>query len=106
MKAVITGGKRRAPEGTWVPGGGIELPCTYYIYAAKTHKNFSVTKLKKQKKISSETKHSLFSISPFPRCAYLRVRLSTGALINGNKILVNILCALQRVRLITAFYGI
>ena len=65
----------------------------------KLIKTISVTKLKKQKKISSETKHSLFSISPFPRCAYLRVRLSTGALINGNKMLVNILCALQRVRL-------
>ena len=99
MKAVITGGKRRAPEGTWVPGGGIELPCTYYIYAAKTHKNYIRNKIKEAEKISSETKHSLFSISPFPRCAYLRVRLSTGALINGNKILVNILCTLQRVRL-------
>ena len=65
----------------------------------KLIKTISVTKLKKQKKISSETKHSLFLISPFPRCAYLRVRLSTGALINGNKMLVNILCALQRMRL-------
>ena len=90
MKAVITGGKRRAPEGTWIPGGGIELPCTY-IYAAKTHKTISVTKLKNQKKISSETKHSLFSISPFPRCSYPRVCLSTGALIHG--------CAYPRVHL-------
>ena len=32
MEAVINGEKRRVPEGTWVPGGGIELPCTYSIY--------------------------------------------------------------------------
>ena len=37
MKAVITGEKRRAPEGTWGPGGGVELPCIYYVYAAKIH---------------------------------------------------------------------
>ena len=47
MKAVITGGKRR---GTWVPGGGIELPCTYYIYAAKTHKNYIGNKIKEAEK--------------------------------------------------------
>ena len=26
ITAKITGRHRRAPEGTWVPGGGIELP--------------------------------------------------------------------------------
>ena len=49
----MTGGKRRAPEGTWVPGGGIELPCTYiyiYIYAAKTHKNYIRNKIKEAEK--------------------------------------------------------
>ena len=38
MKAVIDGVHRRAPEGTWIPGGGIELPCTYFLYGAKIHK--------------------------------------------------------------------
>ena len=37
IKAIITGEKRRAPEGTWVLGGGIELPCTYYLYGPKVH---------------------------------------------------------------------
>ena len=32
------GDKQRAPEGIWVPGGGIELPCTYFINAAKIQK--------------------------------------------------------------------
>ena len=50
MKAVITGEKRRAPEGTWVPGGGIELPCIYYIYAAKIHKNYIRNKIKEAQK--------------------------------------------------------
>ena len=29
---------RKAPEGTWVIGGGIELICVYYIYGSKKHK--------------------------------------------------------------------
>ena len=36
----ITGKHRRAPEGTWVPGGGIEIPCTYFLYGAKIHKKY------------------------------------------------------------------
>ena len=38
VTATITGEKRRAPEETWVLGGGIELPCTYYLYGPKIHK--------------------------------------------------------------------
>ena len=38
ITATINGQHRRAPEGTWVPGGGIEIPCTYKIYAPKIHK--------------------------------------------------------------------
>ena len=38
IKVTITGEKRRAPEGTWVLGRGIELPCTYYLYGPKIHK--------------------------------------------------------------------
>ena len=33
MEVIITGEKWCAPEGTWVLEGGIELPCTKYIYA-------------------------------------------------------------------------
>ena len=40
MKAIIRGGKQRAPKGTWVPGVDIELPYMYHIYAAKTHKKY------------------------------------------------------------------
>ena len=39
LKAKIDGEKRRAPEGMWVPGGGIEIPCTYKIFAAKINKH-------------------------------------------------------------------
>ena len=38
VTATITGEKRRLPEGTWVLGGGIEVPCTYYLYGPKIHK--------------------------------------------------------------------
>ena len=29
----------KAPEGTWVPGGGIEIPCVYKIFSGKINKN-------------------------------------------------------------------
>jgi len=48
IEAIITGEKRHALEGTWVPGGGIELPCTYYIYAAKIHKNYICKNIKEK----------------------------------------------------------
>ena len=38
ITAVIDNEHRRAPEGTWIPGGGIEIPCTYKIYSAKINK--------------------------------------------------------------------
>ena len=31
-------GEKRAAEGTWVSGGGIEIPAKVYIYGARTHK--------------------------------------------------------------------
>ena len=36
--AVIDTEQRRTPKGTWTPGGGIEIPCTYKIYTAKVRK--------------------------------------------------------------------
>lgn len=40
VTVVITGQHRKAPEGTWVLGGGIELPCTYFLYGPKLHIRF------------------------------------------------------------------
>ena len=39
IEAVVTGKPRRAPEGTWVIGGGTETPCKYLIYADKKLKS-------------------------------------------------------------------
>ena len=39
IQAVITGGKRGAPEGVWVQGGGIELPCKYKVYGPKKNRS-------------------------------------------------------------------
>ena len=36
--AKITGEKRGAPEVVWVQGGGIELPCKYFVFGLKTSK--------------------------------------------------------------------
>ena len=35
MEGTVTSGPRSAPEGVWVPGGGIELPCEYVLFGAK-----------------------------------------------------------------------
>jgi len=35
MEGTVTGVARSAPEGVWVPGGGIEFPCEYVLYGAK-----------------------------------------------------------------------
>ena len=35
MEGTVTGVARSAPEGVWVPGGGIEFPCEYVPYSAK-----------------------------------------------------------------------
>ena len=35
MTGEITGEERKAPEGTWVLGGGIELPCSHFIYGKR-----------------------------------------------------------------------
>jgi len=38
MMGEITREARKALEGSWVIGGGIELPCVYDIYGSKKHK--------------------------------------------------------------------
>ena len=38
MSGEVTDEARKAPEGTWVLGGGIELPCVYFIFGDKKHK--------------------------------------------------------------------
>ena len=35
MEGTVTGVARSAPEGVWVPGGGIEFPCEYVLYGTK-----------------------------------------------------------------------
>ena len=40
MKATISENHRVAPEGKWVPGGGIEIPCNYKLYGPKNHKQY------------------------------------------------------------------
>ena len=40
IQAKVTGKSRRAPEGIWVLGGGIEIPCQYNIIGPKIHKKY------------------------------------------------------------------
>ena len=37
MEGILTGVAGSAPEGVWVPGGGIEFPCEYVLYGAKKY---------------------------------------------------------------------
>ena len=47
IKAKITGKSRRAPEGTWVLEGGIEIPSQYTIIGPKIHKKNCRKELRK-----------------------------------------------------------
>ena len=47
IQAKINGKSRRAPVGTCVLGGGIEIPCQYTIIGPKIHKNNSRKELRK-----------------------------------------------------------
>ena len=38
ITCIITGQSKKVPEGTWVLGGGIELPCRYFLYGPKIRK--------------------------------------------------------------------
>ena len=38
MTSEITAEARKALESTWVLGGGIELPCIYYLFGNRKHK--------------------------------------------------------------------
>ena len=40
VSATISGEKRNIPEGTWVFGGDIEIPCKYFLYGPVIHKTF------------------------------------------------------------------
>ena len=40
VSATISGEKRKAPDGDWVLGGGIEIPCIYFLYGPVIHKTF------------------------------------------------------------------
>ena len=39
------------PEGRWILGGGIEIPCIYYFYWTKFHKNIALKNLSNVKEI-------------------------------------------------------
>ena len=38
ITCTITGQSKKAPQGTWVLGGRIELPCRYFLYGPKIRK--------------------------------------------------------------------
>ena len=56
------GEKIRAPEGTWVLGEGIELPCTYYSYGPQIHKCNVKNSLKKWKMFYLQRSVNLFHV--------------------------------------------
>ena len=46
FEAGVTGSQRDAPEGKWVLGGGIEIPCTYKVYGRIDQKSYLHKKIK------------------------------------------------------------
>ena len=52
MEGILTDVPGSAPEGVWIPGGGIEFPCEYVLYGAKNdHEIVRQTLRKVQKSI-------------------------------------------------------
>ena len=49
MGGILTGVAGSAPEGVWVPGGGIEFPCEYVLYGAKKDREIVWQTLQKYK---------------------------------------------------------
>ena len=45
-KAIISENHRAAPEGKWLSGRGIEIPCNYKLLGPKIHKKFVREKTK------------------------------------------------------------
>ena len=50
VEGTFTGVARSAPEGVWVPGGGIEFPCEYVLYGAKKDRKIIRQTLRKVQK--------------------------------------------------------
>ena len=46
-EGILTGVAGSAPEGVWVPGGGIEFPCEYLLYGAKKYRKIVRQTLRK-----------------------------------------------------------
>ena len=47
---ILTGVAGFAPEGVWVPGGGIEFPCEYVLYGGKKYREIVRQTLRKVQK--------------------------------------------------------
>ena len=45
VSTTISGKKHKSTEETWVPGGGIEIPCKYFLYGPVIHKTFACNEL-------------------------------------------------------------
>ena len=73
----IDGDKRRLLEGAWVNGDGFELPCKYYIYAAKMDKETIAKNCKRRKEFNK-----LYTIHAFS-VPLSEMGLYTGKLIQG-----------------------
>ena len=58
MEGTLTGVAGSAPEGVWVPGGGIEFPCEYVLYSTKKYREI-VRKTPKSTKVKKTEKRRL-----------------------------------------------
>ena len=59
MKGILTGVAGSAPEGIWVPGGGIKFPCKYVLYGAKKYREIVRQTLRKVQKVKKTEKRRL-----------------------------------------------
>ena len=82
IKATVDGDKRRVPEGACVNGTGFELPCKYYTYAAKMHKETAIKTLAREEKNLMNYIQYMRFLLPFLKWVYTPVDLYKVGLIN------------------------
>ena len=71
-EGILTGVAGAAPEGVWVPGGGIEFPCEYVLYGAKTYREI-VRQTPKSTKVKKTEKRRLNYVPTFCPTVYCLV---------------------------------
>ena len=75
MEGILTGVAGSAPEGIWVPGGGIKFPCEYVLYGAKKDREIVRQTLRKVYTKVKKTEKRRLNYVPMSYCLLFSIIL-------------------------------